>query len=81
MSKTVIKIVADSLRASGHSGLVAPEGACGCELDDLQPCGQDFAQCMPGYKHMDPQRPGEWGIFLKPEPPTQEQFDNLGSGV
>jgi hypothetical protein len=77
MTTAVIQIVAGSLRASGHTGLLSPEGACGCEIEDLQPCGQDFAECRPGYKHSDPRRPGVWGIFLKPEPPSLEAFDEL----
>lgn len=74
---TVIQIVADSLRASGHTGLLAPEGVCGCELDDLRPCSSDFAECRPGYKHTDPRDPGKWGIFLRLEQPPLDAFDEL----
>lgn len=23
---------------------------CGCDLDDFQPCGEDFSQCIPAYR-------------------------------
>ena len=78
MNKKVIEIVAEHLRANGFSGL-RNEGECGCEVDHLQPCGEDFAQCEPGYKHCDP-RPGRghvWAIFSKPDAPGLEPFDLL----
>lgn len=65
MTKTIIEIVADHLRANGFDGLVA-DGECGCELSDLQPCGESFAQCKPGYKVPDPNgEPGDWLITTK----------------
>lgn len=75
---SVIKIVADHLRANGYSGL-RNEGECGCELGDLHPCGDDFAQCEVGYKHSDPRegRGHVWAIFKSPEPPMLEAFDLL----
>lgn len=79
MTKTVIKIVEEHLRANGFSGLVQADADCGCEVDDLQPCGSDFASCKAGYKHCDP-RPGRdsvWLISTKQEPPSLEAFDEL----
>lgn len=77
-TKTVIQIVAEHLRANGYSG-IRNEGACGCELDALQPCGDDFAKCEAGYKHCDPRegRGHVWAIFSTPEPPMLEAFDAL----
>ena len=77
-NKTVIQIVAEHLRANGYSGLRNEDG-CGCEVDDLQPCGDDFAKCEAGYKHSDPRegRKHVWAIFSKPEPPMLETFDLL----
>lgn len=71
----VIEIVKERLMADGFSGLVAPDGGCGCEIDDLVPCGSDCSQCEPGYKHMDTRvaRDG-WAIWKQKEPPTPEQW-------
>lgn len=63
---TVIEIVAASLRASGHDGLVNVDAECGCLHDDLAPCCGDFGSCEPGYRGMN--RYGEpdeyeWAIY------------------
>lgn len=75
--RTVITIVADHLRANGFGGLVQPDEECGCELDDLQPCGESFASCLPGYKHLTPDNDEhDWIISTdkdwKPEEHTHE---------
>lgn len=77
MTKTVIKIVEEHLRANGYSGLVQPDSECGCEVDDLAPCAGDFGSCKAGYKHCDPRQPDVWLISTKKEPPSPEAFDAL----
>jgi len=42
-----ISIVRNWLKENGYDGLFIDD--CGCVLDDLQPCGKDFAWCKPGY--------------------------------
>lgn len=54
--ENVIDIVKESLIESGHDGLFNTDMDCACLLDDLQPCGENFAQCRPGYKHV-PEQP------------------------
>lgn len=39
---------ADWLRLRGFGGLYEVDGECGCEVDDLYPCGER-AECRPGY--------------------------------
>ena len=44
-------ILAEWLEDHGYDGLwcdVDPEG-CGCTLDYLAPCGEDFSRCEAGY--------------------------------
>lgn len=50
MNKTVIDLVRQSLIDAGYDGLYNEDAECGCLLDDLRPCGNDFAECNPGYK-------------------------------
>lgn len=74
----VIDIVKAYLESNGFSGLVSGDNGCGCELDDLVPCGRDFATCEPGYKHNDPRGdPQSWTIWRQKEPPTGEQWDDV----
>jgi hypothetical protein len=42
---TVIAMVSERLRANGSDGLVSENGECGCELDDLAPCGEMAEDC------------------------------------
>ena len=49
-----IQILEVHLRANGFDGLVMPDAECGCLVDDLCPCGGDFANCEAGYKHPGP---------------------------
>jgi hypothetical protein len=74
---TVIEIVALHLRANGFTGLVSSSGGCGCEVDDLAPCGGIGGECSAGYKHFDPrpENEGEFGIWSQQAPPTVEQWE------
>lgn len=75
----VIEIVAEHLKTNGFDGLVNGDAPCGCELGDLVPCGSDFGQCKPGYKHMDP-RPeaaGNWAILSTKEAPKPEDWETV----
>jgi hypothetical protein len=47
---TVEDIVHGWLNEHGYGGLYSDSGGCGCELDDLWPCGYHFNDCKPGYK-------------------------------
>ncbi len=48
MNPTVEEIVKQWLEANGYGGLYDEE--CGCSLDDLMPCGGEFAyRCRAGY--------------------------------
>ena len=44
------EIVREYLKKNGFDGLYCPEYPCGCGLDDFQPCGEDFAECVGAYK-------------------------------
>lgn len=50
---TVEEIVAAYLKEHGYDGLYADYG-CGCEFDDLMPCGDPSSNCAPGYRHESP---------------------------
>lgn len=72
MTLTVIEIIKKHLIDNNFDGLVKPVSfgedpdahyGCGCELNDLQPCGSDFSQCKPGYKYKDPDNEFEFLIF------------------
>lgn len=77
--KTILEIVAEHLRDGGFGGLVQGDAQCGCELSDLNPCGETFATCKPAYKHYDPRqgRGGEWAMFLTSDIPTLEEWDRV----
>ena len=63
MSK-VIKIVKAHLTANGFDGLVNCDAECGCLMSEgLHPCGDNFADCKPGYKNPVPDgRPDDWVV-------------------
>lgn len=44
-----MKINVSWLKDNGYDGLYN-DGECGCTLEDLILCGEDFSQCVPGYK-------------------------------
>lgn len=69
-------IIKAYLSANGYDGLAG--NYCGCLIDDLIPCEQDFSQCVPGYKvpcdsetceegggclwHISTEKPGDFSI-------------------
>ena len=57
-----LKIVKNYLISNGFDGLQA-EAECGCEIDDLVPCGNDFSQCTPGYK-VSPPDDGDFDFYI-----------------
>lgn len=77
--KTALTILDEALVLKGYDGLVRLDGECGCTVDDLAPCGQDFASCRPAYKHTDP-RPGRqkiWLMCVSKEPPPITAFESV----
>ena len=79
---TVKQIVEERLRKDGFDGLCGGRACdgCGCILDDLFPCGQDFSECVPGH--------AKWGTFdgeqtwrIFAPPPVQSDIPcECGSG-
>ena len=66
----VIEIVREHLTANGFDGLVQADSECGCELDDLQPCGECFANCKPAFRGASTdQSYGDdaWGMYTTKE--------------
>ena len=47
---TVIDIVLKYLKDNGYDGLLDRHGECGCEIDDLAPCGEMQETCEAGYQ-------------------------------
>ena len=47
----LIEIVLDYLKKNGFDGLFNTESECGCQIDELMPCGEPGIECTPGYKH------------------------------
>jgi hypothetical protein len=47
-SPSVFEIVKKYLTDNGYDGLCTEN--CGCRLDDLAPCADDFTRCVPGYE-------------------------------
>jgi len=45
---TVKDIVKQYLENNHYDGLCGED--CGCEKDDLMPCGEDMRHCVPGYR-------------------------------
>ena len=42
-------MIIQHLKKNGYDGLYY-DGDCGCELDDLFPCGEFSSDCKAGYK-------------------------------
>lgn len=64
---TVIQIIKAHLTAGGFDGLMNSESECACDLADLQPCGESFGDCSPGYRGADPESPGCWRMYSSKE--------------
>ena len=58
----VIEIVKEHLKQNGFDGLCHGEIECGCHLEDFHICGENFADCVPAYKHALPQGGHHAGI-------------------
>ena len=43
-------IIIKFLEENEYDGLLCPEGECGCDNDDLFPCGESALDCIPAYK-------------------------------
>jgi len=64
---TIMDILKDWLTTHGFDGL-ADDDECGCSLEDLAPCGDQWRWCEPAYKV--PCESGEcdfWMVKQKPE--------------
>lgn len=46
-------------------GLYNPETACGCDINDLMPCGEPSPECELGYKSTH-SKTGQWVIADSP---------------
>jgi hypothetical protein len=66
---TVKDIVQAYLIANGYDGLYME--ICGCHINDLFPCNEDFSKCHPGHKQKcetcteedcDNRNPDDWCI-------------------
>lgn len=67
---TVNDMIKRFLKDNGYDGLFY-DGECGCELNDLVPCGADPSQCEPGYKVMNNMN-DEYDFNIVPKKPTKE---------
>jgi len=50
-------IVHHFLKGGGYDGLCNGDYECGCDVDDLFPCGEACADCYPGYSRTCPECP------------------------
>ena len=69
---TVIEILKQHLIDNGFDGLVNGDAECGCELSDLQPCGESFANCKPAYKYEDPSQNYDFVMFEEKQDELRE---------
>ena len=58
------EIIIEYLKKNGFDGLWVDE--CGCEIDDLMPCGSYSGYCKPGKKTTNAY--GEWMIGPREKP-------------
>jgi len=49
MTKDCTDIIKEYLIEHKYDGLVNIDGPCGCKLDELNVCCNDFAECQPAY--------------------------------
>jgi len=63
----VIEIVKEHLRQNGFDGLCHNETECGCHLNDFHICGENFADCVPAYRHALPKGDmrGDWWMSTR----------------
>lgn len=47
---TVESIVRKALVEMGADGLCHPDSECGCDVNDLAPCGDLGSECQPAYR-------------------------------
>lgn len=62
-------IVMNYLRTNGYDGLCNTFSDCGCETDDLAPCGNMELDCQPGYRRPCPPKCGEHDYHIVAQDP------------
>lgn len=81
---TTLADIKIKLEQAGFSGLYVP-GDCGCELNDLAPCGQCrpdeegwINDCEPGHVQFDPSgQTKDWVISGSKTPLTADEFKRI----
>lgn len=68
----VIEIITKYLIENNFDGLYDPSGECACEIDDLQPCGEDISYCRAGYKILTPDDP-EYNYRIQEDKPNEQE--------
>lgn len=61
---TVLDIIINYLKEHGYDGLHY-DNECGCELEDIVPCGEVSLNCEPGYKIVAP-KGCEYDFYICP---------------
>ena len=70
-SSVILPLVKEFLELNEYDGLYFP-GECGCESDDLAPCGEDCLDCLPGYKRIcTPDEGYDW--FIQADKPEETE--------
>jgi len=64
----VIQMVRDHLKANGYDGLVSDDWECGCELDDLAPCGEMRESFIAGHRVIPEDSDLDFGIVAGKRP-------------
>jgi hypothetical protein len=64
---TIRDVIKLHLAAQEFDGLVQPDAECGCLADDLAPCCDSPMECLPGYRGVSKDYPGEWAIYTTKE--------------
>ena len=76
----VIEIVRAHLKMNGFDWLVRPDSECGCGLEDLQPCGECFADCQPAYRGASTDQShgaDEWAMYSTKEAADASKTPNV----